>query len=243
MIRVGVGLWLRPALLVPRPPLPRPSPPTGASRCETCCHNTAHCLQVFSLSDKIIAEQKTLPMQPSTDLYVLMLVNEVCLFVLQTAREKNAQLVTNELTTLFLQHEKRWQHKYIAVNFIRLRLINMQVCKCCVVHWFWNALPHGCTCTQRQYRPDRIELLVCAAHACAQVSSTHRSLQARHCTLPPPSPIKPSKEQQVPPVQNSFYLGARARDAAPNSASSNFFFSPMVAIQTAQVLCLGIAGG
>ena len=30
-----------------------------------------------------------------------------------------------ELTKLFLSHEKRWQHKYIAVNFIRLRLINM----------------------------------------------------------------------------------------------------------------------
>uniref|UniRef100_A0A7S1J542 CCR4-NOT transcription complex subunit 1 n=1 Tax=Eutreptiella gymnastica TaxID=73025 RepID=A0A7S1J542_9EUGL len=81
--------------------------------------------KVFSLSDKIIAEQKLLPQQPSTELYVLMLVNEVCLFVLQTAREKNAQVVTQELTKLFLQHEKRWQHKYIAVNFIRLRLINM----------------------------------------------------------------------------------------------------------------------
>eukprot|EP00668_Euglena_longa_P016523 GGOE01020788.1.p1 GENE.GGOE01020788.1~~GGOE01020788.1.p1 ORF type:complete len:2385 (+),score=619.83 GGOE01020788.1:748-7155(+) len=85
--------------------------------------------KVFDLSDRIIQEQKNAQQNQSnhhpTDLYVLMLANEVCLFVLQTAREKNAQLVTQELTRLFLNHEKRWQHKYIAVNFIRLRLINM----------------------------------------------------------------------------------------------------------------------
>eukprot|EP01012_Entosiphon_sulcatum_P039609 TRINITY_DN5237_c0_g1_i1.p1 TRINITY_DN5237_c0_g1~~TRINITY_DN5237_c0_g1_i1.p1 ORF type:complete len:2313 (-),score=417.20 TRINITY_DN5237_c0_g1_i1:44-6982(-) len=82
--------------------------------------------KVYALSEQIIAEQKGIPGQPSTELYVLMLVNEVCLFVLQTAREKKPEVVTKELTRLFLANEKRWQHKYIAVNFIRLRLINMQ---------------------------------------------------------------------------------------------------------------------
>eukprot|EP00667_Euglena_gracilis_P000258 EG_transcript_258 len=81
--------------------------------------------RLFGLSDRIAAAQRSTSGPPSAELYVLMLVNEVCLFLLQTARERQVEAVTRELTAAFLTHDHCWQHKYIAVNFIRLRLINM----------------------------------------------------------------------------------------------------------------------
>ena len=75
----------------------------GARLCDDMFHR-----QVFTLSDRIIQEQKNAQQSQAqhhpSDLYVLMLVNEVCLFVLQTAREKNAQLVTQVCVPVWPSH-------------------------------------------------------------------------------------------------------------------------------------------
>eukprot|EP01060_Flectonema_neradi_P028934 TRINITY_DN3906_c2_g2_i1.p1 TRINITY_DN3906_c2_g2~~TRINITY_DN3906_c2_g2_i1.p1 ORF type:complete len:2253 (+),score=559.38 TRINITY_DN3906_c2_g2_i1:214-6972(+) len=78
--------------------------------------------KVFQLNDKINQERAQ---KLNQQLHVSMLLNEVCLFILQSARDKNTDKIVEELTTLFIQHEKKWLTKEIAVNFIRLRLIDV----------------------------------------------------------------------------------------------------------------------
>eukprot|EP01064_Diplonema_japonicum_P022359 TRINITY_DN3206_c1_g1_i1.p1 TRINITY_DN3206_c1_g1~~TRINITY_DN3206_c1_g1_i1.p1 ORF type:complete len:2330 (+),score=775.33 TRINITY_DN3206_c1_g1_i1:81-6992(+) len=88
--------------------------------------------KVFTLSDRITQEQRNHQNAPAgahqsnpQGLYVSMLINEVCLFILQSARDRNAEKIVEELTKLFIQHDKKWNNKDIAVNFIRLRLIDV----------------------------------------------------------------------------------------------------------------------
>ncbi|KAJ9438483.1 General negative regulator of transcription subunit 1 [Diplonema papillatum] len=78
--------------------------------------------KVFALSDRILQAQKN--PQP-IGLYVAMLLNEVCLFILQSARDKVEAKVVEELTKLFVKSQKKWLNKDIAVNFIRLHLIDV----------------------------------------------------------------------------------------------------------------------
>ena len=79
--------------------------------------------KVFMYSDRLAQEQKN--QHANQNLYVVMLINEVCLFILQSARDKNTDKIVEELTRLFINHEKKWHNKDIAVNFIRLRLIDV----------------------------------------------------------------------------------------------------------------------
>ena len=78
--------------------------------------------KVFQLNDKISQERTQ---NLNQQLHVSILLNEVCLFILQSARDKNTDKIVEELTSLFIQHEKKWLTKEIAVNFIRLRLIDV----------------------------------------------------------------------------------------------------------------------
>ena len=78
--------------------------------------------KVFMYSDRVSHEQKNAG-QPQS-LYVVLLI-EVCLFILQSAREKSGSRIVEELTRLFLAHDKKWHNKDIAVNFIRLHLIDV----------------------------------------------------------------------------------------------------------------------
>eukprot|EP01062_Namystynia_karyoxenos_P005844 TRINITY_DN1200_c0_g3_i2.p1 TRINITY_DN1200_c0_g3~~TRINITY_DN1200_c0_g3_i2.p1 ORF type:complete len:2607 (+),score=1039.35 TRINITY_DN1200_c0_g3_i2:857-7822(+) len=78
--------------------------------------------RVLYYSDQITQHQKSNLLQPR---YAAMLVNEVCLFTLQSAREKDPKRVVDLLTRLFCEHDRKWTNKDVAVNFIRLRLIDV----------------------------------------------------------------------------------------------------------------------
>jgi CCR4-NOT transcription complex subunit 1 len=53
------------------------------------------------------------------------LLNQVYLFVVQSTNEKGQQAAVQELTRLFLQHERRWKHSDVVANFIRLKAIDL----------------------------------------------------------------------------------------------------------------------
>ena len=63
---------------------------------------------VFEIDARILSEKEMKRQnEPCNGLYVAMLLNEVCLFILQSVRDKNTK-ITSELTTLYLKHERRW---------------------------------------------------------------------------------------------------------------------------------------
>eukprot|EP01059_Diplonema_ambulator_P012467 TRINITY_DN227_c0_g2_i1.p1 TRINITY_DN227_c0_g2~~TRINITY_DN227_c0_g2_i1.p1 ORF type:complete len:1678 (+),score=611.01 TRINITY_DN227_c0_g2_i1:61-5034(+) len=73
---------------------------------ETAVVFAKHIFQkVFELGDRILQEQKD---ENEKGLHVAMLINEVCLFILQSVREKNVQEIVEELTKLLISHEKKW---------------------------------------------------------------------------------------------------------------------------------------
>ena len=56
---------------------------------------------------------------------VNLLLNEVCLFVLQAVREKGGTRAISELTRMYLAHERRWYNKDLATNLVRLRVVDI----------------------------------------------------------------------------------------------------------------------
>jgi CCR4-NOT transcription complex subunit 1 len=55
----------------------------------------------------------------------IALLLEVYLFVIQSTNEKGKDLVVQELTRLYLQHENKWRFPDLAVSFIRLRVLDI----------------------------------------------------------------------------------------------------------------------
>jgi len=53
------------------------------------------------------------------------LLNEVLLFVIQSANEKGKERALSELTRCYLSHERRWKSCEVVVNLIRLRVIDI----------------------------------------------------------------------------------------------------------------------
>eukprot|EP00756_Hemistasia_phaeocysticola_P010005 Hpha_TRINITY_DN14979_c0_g1::TRINITY_DN14979_c0_g1_i1::g.144134::m.144134/K12604/CNOT1, NOT1; CCR4-NOT transcription complex subunit 1 len=70
-------------------------------------------------------QERLLSMEKSQISLALELVKEVCLFVLQSCRDRFAR-VTAEMTRLFCTHDRRWHSKEVAVSLIRLRFIDVQ---------------------------------------------------------------------------------------------------------------------
>nr|CCC93372.1 putative regulator of transcription factor TFIID [Trypanosoma congolense IL3000] len=56
---------------------------------------------------------------------VCNLLNEVYLFVLQTCYERGGEPVRGELTQLYLQTEQRWHYTDLAVNLLRIKVLNV----------------------------------------------------------------------------------------------------------------------
>ena len=67
------------------------------------------------------------PNQPSArpQWHTAALLNQVYLFVVQSTNEKGQAAAVQELTRLFLQHERRWKHSDVVANFIRLKAIDL----------------------------------------------------------------------------------------------------------------------
>eukprot|EP01063_Lacrimia_lanifica_P029224 TRINITY_DN4419_c0_g2_i1.p1 TRINITY_DN4419_c0_g2~~TRINITY_DN4419_c0_g2_i1.p1 ORF type:complete len:2415 (+),score=1098.98 TRINITY_DN4419_c0_g2_i1:311-7246(+) len=80
--------------------------------------------KVFTFTDRLAQEQRTQQTNPAR-YHVVMFIKEVSLFIMQSARDKNADKIMEELTKLYINHDKKWVNKDIAVDFIRLRLINV----------------------------------------------------------------------------------------------------------------------
>ncbi|EAN77580.1 NOT1 [Trypanosoma brucei brucei TREU927] len=56
---------------------------------------------------------------------VCNLLNEVYLFVLQTCYERGGDIIREELTQLYLQAEQRWSYTDLAVNLLRIKVLNV----------------------------------------------------------------------------------------------------------------------
>lgn len=67
-----------------------------------------------------VSRAETKPLVSTTQL-----LNEVLLFVIQSANEKGKEKSLAELTRCYLAHERRWKYCDVIVNFMRLRVIEV----------------------------------------------------------------------------------------------------------------------
>jgi len=78
--------------------------------------------RIVTLAEKVQGEVRTV----GNHLHcVNLLLNEVCLFVLQAVREKGQGRAVSELTRMYLSHERRWHNKDLATNLVRLRVVDI----------------------------------------------------------------------------------------------------------------------
>ena len=76
--------------------------------------------RVYQLGEDISVHQKN---KDQHGLHVAMLLNEICLFILQSVREKNSEKITAELTSLFLASPMKWFVHFIFLKTVRKTII------------------------------------------------------------------------------------------------------------------------
>jgi len=81
--------------------------------------------RIMLLAEKVQAESRNPSAHNTVMHHGNLLLNEVCLFVLQAIREKGQGKAVAELMRLYSIHDKRWVNKELAANLIRLRLMDI----------------------------------------------------------------------------------------------------------------------
>eukprot|EP01065_Artemidia_motanka_P045956 TRINITY_DN684_c5_g1_i1.p1 TRINITY_DN684_c5_g1~~TRINITY_DN684_c5_g1_i1.p1 ORF type:complete len:2450 (+),score=1075.99 TRINITY_DN684_c5_g1_i1:212-7561(+) len=187
------------------------------------------------------------------NMLAMTLVNEVCLFILQTARERALRPVIEELTRLFCSHERRWHNKEVAVNMIRLRFIDVQEFDMCLMKAlqspdgspprqiveFAGSIVQRCLVDEKLTSQKDLRRTLDALERIAKLARGGSRRQAQQQPPPqggqqpaqPARPDAPQAEAQSPVAQPPTAEGAREKpEGTASSRSASLKGSPVTPV-------------